>query len=68
MTIDCVIPQKYHRTVMGSKGHKVQEITRGHEVGIKFPDRPTENTERSTENTDRPTENTDRPMENAERE
>jgi predicted PilT family ATPase len=45
VTIECIISQKYHRTVMGSKGHKVQEITRDHEVGIKFPDRPTENQE-----------------------
>ena len=42
MTIDCVISQKYHRTVMGAKGYKVQEITRLHEVGIKFPDKPVE--------------------------
>ena len=45
MTVECVIPQKYHRTVMGAKGHQVQEITREHEVNIKFPDRPTENKE-----------------------
>lgn len=43
VTMECHIPQKFHRTVMGSKGYKVQEITREHEVGIKFPDRPTEN-------------------------
>jgi len=40
VTIECVISQKHHRTVMGAKGHKVQEITRDFEVGIKFPDRP----------------------------
>ncbi|XP_074655321.1 vigilin-like [Tubulanus polymorphus] len=40
VTIELIIPQKYHRTVMGAKGYKVQEITRDHEVGIKFPDRP----------------------------
>lgn len=45
VTIECVISQKYHRTVMGSKGHKVQEITRDFEVGIKFPDRPLQNEE-----------------------
>lgn len=43
VTIDCVIAQKYHRTVMGAKGYRVQEITKDHNVGIKFPDRPTEN-------------------------
>ena len=42
MTVECVISQKFHRTVMGQRGCKVQEITREHEVAIKFPDRPTE--------------------------
>ncbi|CAH1773087.1 unnamed protein product [Owenia fusiformis] len=40
VTIECVIEQKYHRTVMGAKGSKVQQITKDHDVGIKFPDRP----------------------------
>ncbi|GAB1602236.1 vigilin-like [Argonauta hians] len=40
VVVECVIPQKYHRTVMGSRGLKVQEITRQYDVGIKFPDRP----------------------------
>ena len=39
VTVECVIPQQYHRTVMGNRGTNVQEITRVHEVGIKFPDR-----------------------------
>lgn len=39
ITIECIIPQKYHRTVMGSKGHKVQGITSDCNVQIKFPDR-----------------------------
>lgn len=39
MTVECVIPQQYHRTVMGNRGMNVQEITKVHEVGIKFPDR-----------------------------
>ena len=42
MTIECAIPQKYHRTVMGQKGYKVQEITHNWDVNIKFPDRPSE--------------------------
>ena len=42
ITMDCIIAQKYHRTVMGPKGFKVQEITREFDVGIKFPDRPTD--------------------------
>ncbi|XP_077998393.1 vigilin-like [Glandiceps talaboti] len=39
VTIECVIAQVYHRTVMGAKGAKVQGITADCEVGIKFPDR-----------------------------
>ncbi|XP_056647638.1 vigilin [Diorhabda sublineata] len=39
VTIDCVIPQKHHRTVMGSKGHKVQMITSDYHVQIKFPEK-----------------------------
>lgn len=42
MTVECVISQQYHRTVMGNRGNNVQEITRTHEVGIKFPDRATQ--------------------------
>ncbi|KAJ9575749.1 hypothetical protein L9F63_007395, partial [Diploptera punctata] len=39
VTIECIIPQKHHRTVMGAKGSKVQRITYDHDVQIKFPDR-----------------------------
>lgn len=39
VTIDCIIEQRHHRTVMGAKGHKVQQITFEHDVQIKFPDR-----------------------------
>jgi hypothetical protein len=39
ITIECIIPQKHHRTVMGAKGCKVQGITSEFEVQIKFPDR-----------------------------
>lgn len=39
VTIECFIPQKHHRIVMGSKGHKVQAITSDYNVQIKFPDR-----------------------------
>lgn len=34
-----VIPQRYHRTVMGARGSKVQAITTQHEVQIKFPEK-----------------------------
>ncbi|XP_012272523.1 vigilin [Orussus abietinus] len=39
VTIECVIPQKHHRAVMGAKGRKVQLITSEYDVQIKFPDR-----------------------------
>lgn len=39
VTIECIIPQKHHRTVMGAKGGKVQGITSEFDVQIKFPDR-----------------------------
>lgn len=39
MTIECVIPEKYHRTVIGTKGSNVQTITSEYDVNIKFPDR-----------------------------
>ncbi|KAK3104810.1 hypothetical protein FSP39_010756 [Pinctada imbricata] len=42
VTVECVIPQQYHRTVMGRNGANVQEITKTYEVGIKFPDRPSQ--------------------------
>ncbi|KAL4221822.1 hypothetical protein ACF0H5_020076 [Mactra antiquata] len=43
VTVECVIPQQYHRTVMGGRGANVQEITQQYDVGIKFPDRPVAN-------------------------
>lgn len=43
ITIECIIPQKHHRTVMGAKGYRVQGITSQFDVQIKFPDR--DNTE-----------------------
>uniref|UniRef100_A0A4D5R9H2 Vigilin n=1 Tax=Scolopendra viridis TaxID=118503 RepID=A0A4D5R9H2_SCOVI len=39
VTIECYIPQKYHRTVMGARGSKVQNISHDYDVQIKFPDR-----------------------------
>ena len=39
VTIECIIAQKHHRTVMGAKGMRVQGITAKYDVGIKFPDR-----------------------------
>nr|CAD7196081.1 unnamed protein product [Timema douglasi] len=39
VTIECIIPQRHHRTVMGVKGFKVQGVTQEFDVHIKFPDR-----------------------------
>ncbi|CAH1957707.1 unnamed protein product [Acanthoscelides obtectus] len=39
VTIECIIPQKHHRNVMGAKGHKVQRIVADCDVQIKFPDK-----------------------------
>lgn len=39
VTIECVIPQKFHRSIMGPKGSRIQQITRDHNVQIKFPER-----------------------------
>ncbi|CAG2115876.1 unnamed protein product, partial [Medioppia subpectinata] len=41
ITIECVIPAKYHRTLMGTRGTRVQAITQEHDVRIKFPERGT---------------------------
>jgi len=40
VTVECVISQADHRTVMGSGGNNVREITKNFDVGIKFPDKP----------------------------
>uniref|UniRef100_A0A8C6R5N1 Vigilin n=1 Tax=Nannospalax galili TaxID=1026970 RepID=A0A8C6R5N1_NANGA len=37
--VECAIPQKFHRSVMGPKGSRIQQITRDYNVQIKFPDR-----------------------------
>lgn len=37
--MECVIPQKFHRSIMGPKGSRIQQITRDHNVQIKFPER-----------------------------
>lgn len=39
VTIECVIPQKFHRTIMGSKGTRVQSVTSDFDVKIKFPEK-----------------------------
>lgn len=37
--IECIIPQKHHRSLLGNKGKHVQEISAKYSVQIKFPDR-----------------------------
>ncbi|XP_075165976.1 satellite-binding protein 1 Dp1 [Haematobia irritans] len=39
VTVDVVIPQRLHRTIMGPRGTKVQQIQNEHNVHVKFPDR-----------------------------
>ncbi|KAI5637987.1 KH domain-containing protein [Phthorimaea operculella] len=41
VTIECIIPQRHHRTVMGARGTKVKDITAEFDVQIKFPERDT---------------------------
>lgn len=41
ITIECIIPQVHHRTVMGAKGCKVQMVSSEYDVQIKFPERET---------------------------
>merc|ERR1712038_1274331 len=39
VTIECLIEQIHHRTIMGPKGGNVQKITSEHQVQIKFPEK-----------------------------
>ncbi|XP_062858912.1 vigilin isoform X2 [Trichomycterus rosablanca] len=39
VSVEVVIPQRFHRAIMGPKGCRIQQITREHEVQIKFPER-----------------------------
>jgi predicted PilT family ATPase len=41
VSVEVVIPQRHHRTVMGLRGSKVQGIQAQHGIEIKFPDRAT---------------------------
>ena len=37
--IQCIIPQKHHRAILGNKGKNVQDLTSRLNVQIKFPER-----------------------------
>lgn len=39
VTIECIIEQRHHRSVMGKRGAKVQGITQEFDVQVKFPER-----------------------------
>lgn len=39
VTIECIIPKKHHRIVMGLKRCNIQSISSEHDVQIKVPDR-----------------------------
>ena len=39
VSMEVIIPQRHHRTVMGARGCKVQAITTEFEVQIKFPEK-----------------------------
>ena len=43
VTIECIIDQVHHRTIMGTRGSKVQKICSDFDVQIKIPDRAKEN-------------------------
>jgi len=40
--LECTVPRKYHGNIMGPKGHRIQELSKTHNVAIKIPDRGTE--------------------------
>jgi len=42
ITLDCPVTRKYHGSIMGPKGHRIQEISKTYNVTIKIPDRNTE--------------------------
>ena len=44
VTLELVVPARQHGNIMGTKGHRIQEITRDHNVQVKFPDRKAEGT------------------------
>ncbi|KAM4041294.1 vigilin [Anomaloglossus baeobatrachus] len=54
VTIECMIPQRFHRSIMGPKGSRIQQITREHGVQIKFPDR--EENPQAAQNAESPTQ------------
>ncbi|KAL0970265.1 hypothetical protein UPYG_G00239660 [Umbra pygmaea] len=39
VSVEVEVPQRFHRAVMGPKGCRIQQLTREHDVQIKFPER-----------------------------
>uniref|UniRef100_A0A674CR57 High density lipoprotein-binding protein n=1 Tax=Salmo trutta TaxID=8032 RepID=A0A674CR57_SALTR len=54
VSVEVAVPQRFHRAVMGPKGCRIQQITRDHEVQVKFPER-----DDNANNTEPPQENGD---------
>ena len=43
VTIECVIEQKHHRSVMGTRGSNVQRVCKDYDVQIKIPEKKVQN-------------------------
>ena len=43
VTIECVIEQQHHRTIMGARGANIQKVCSDFNVQIKIPDRKSSN-------------------------
>jgi len=43
VTIECVIEQKHHRSVMGTRGSNVQRVCKDYDVQIKIPEKRAQN-------------------------
>ena len=43
VTIECVIEQKHHRSVMGTRGSNVQRVCKDYDVQIKIPEKRVQN-------------------------
>lgn len=39
MTVECVIPNKHHRVVIGTKWSNINDLSQRFNVSIKFPER-----------------------------
>ncbi|KAJ3585714.1 hypothetical protein NHX12_014433 [Muraenolepis orangiensis] len=44
VSVEVCVLQRYHRAVMGPKGCRIQQLTKEHQVQVKFPERDDSNT------------------------